>query len=490
MLNLLFPEDYREEDKSPEISHTSDIMLDKALAAVTPDIRLQNAALKVLCSPLVSEQQIIYRREIVKDFLAHRLSFSKMKELFGQFCDFDDEYRSRKKQMYRMSGTKDETTQMLDAVRLVQFAAYTLKKLLSLIEDIHSSLRNAEIRSHGLGRLKQRVGEITQSPDIGILLKYAGMFEYYSAAETMHDMKFIIDESGKMSDLGLCEMRTEAPKKAGSEPLFNIFKKKKTDAPFEIKAQFNPNDNAQLITKVIKDITSAMEFVINSISGEFGGISYELMFYDFAVKYCETLDKSGVAYCFPEFSDDTKISELYDIYLLFTRPDPSTVVPNDFILEKGSKGVIVEGDNSSGKTVYLRSIAMAYIFTQAGLPLPAQSAQIAIQNGLYLQMASAEKTLKASDSVGRFEEEVIELKEMIDTVTPDSLAFFNEIFQTTDYAEGAEGLYHIFEYLNRKAIKWVLVTHLRELRGMYNSDDSVVKLRMGEKENYKVYNCS
>lgn len=487
MLSLLFPEDYRDEDESLEISHTSDIMLDKVLATVTPDIRLQNATLNVLCRPLVSEQQITYRREIVKDFLAHRLSLSKTKELFGQFCDSDDEYRSRKKQMYRMSGTKDETTQMLDAMRLVQFAAYTLKKLLSLIEDIHSSLRNAEIRSRGIERLKRRIGEIAQSPDIGILLKYADMFEYYSSAETMHDMKFIIDESGKMSSLGLCEMKTEAPKKAGSEPLFSIFKKKKTDAPVEIKAQFNPNDNAQLMTNVIKDITAAMEFVINSISDEFGGISYELMFYDFAIKYCETLDKSGVAYCFPEFSDDTKISELYDIYLLFTRPDPSTVVPNDFVLEKDAKGVLIEGDNSSGKTVYLRSIAMAYIFSQAGLPIPANSAQIAIQNGLSLQMASAEKTLKASDSVGRFEEEVIELKKMIDTVMPNSLAFFNEIFQTTDYAEGAEGLYHIFEYLNKKGIKWVLVTHLRELRGKYNGDDCVVKLRMGEKENYKVY---
>ena len=489
MLSLLFPEDYREEKQSPEVSHTSDIMLDKVLAAVTPDIRLQNAALKVLCRPLVSEQQITYRREIVKDFLAHRLSLSKTKELFGQFCDFDDEYRSRKKQMYRMSGAKDETTQMLDAVRLVQFAAYTLKKLLSLIEDIHSSLRNAEIRSHGLERLKQRVGEIAQSPDIGILLKCAGMLEYYSAAETMHDMKFIIDESGKMSGIGLHGLRTETPKKAGSEPLFNIFKKKKTDAPFEIKAQFNPNDNAQLVTYAIKDITAAMEFVINSISGEFGGISYELMFYDFAIKYCETLDKSGVTCCFPEFSDDTKISELYDLYLLFTRPDPSTVVPNDFALKKDAKGVIVEGDNSSGKTVYLRSIATTYIFAQAGLPIPARTVQIAIQNGLCLQMASAEKTLKASDSVGRFEEEVIELKEMIDTVTPDSLAFFNEIFQTTDYAEGAEGLYHIFEYLSKKGIKWVLVTHLRELRGKYDSDNRVAKLRMGAKANYKVYNC-
>lgn len=487
MLSLLFPEDYREEDKSPEISHTSDIMLDKVLAAVTPDIRLQNATLKVLCSPLVSEHQIIYRREIVKDFLAHRLSLSKMKELFGQFCDFDNEYRGRKKQMYRMSGAKDETTQMLDAVRLLQFAAYTLKKLLSLIEDIHSSLRNAEIRSHGLGRLKQRVGEIAQSPDIGILLNYAGMFEYYSAAETMHDMKFIIDESGKMSGLGLCDVKAEAPKKSGSEPFFSIFKKKKTDAPIEIKAQFNPNDNAQLITNVIRDITAAMEFVINSISDEFGGISYELMFYDFAMKYCETLDKSGASYCSPEFSDDTKISELYDLYLLFTRPDPATVVSNDFVLKKGAKGIIVEGDNSSGKTVYLRSIAMAYIFTQAGLPIPAQSAQIAIQNGLCLQMASAEKTLKASDSVGRFEEEVIELKEMIDTVTPDSLAFLNEIFQTTDYAEGANGLYHILEYLNKKGIKWVLVTHLKHLGEIYTTQSNVVKMHTSQSVKYKVH---
>ena len=488
MLSLLFLDDYLETDEAPEITHANDIMLDKVLSAVTPDIRLQNAALKVLCKPLVGEHQIIYRREIAKDFLANKLSLSKMKELFRQFCNFKLEYQSRKKQIYRLSSGQDGTTQMLDAVKLVQFGAYALKKQINLINDIHSLLCAAETTSCGINRIKQRVSVIVQSSDMHTLLEYAGIFEHYTLEETVHDMKFNIDESGKMSGLELSKVRTELSKKPEAESLFSIFRKKKTEPLTEIKAQFNPNDNTLLITNAIRDVTAAIEFVINSISDEFGGISDELMFYDFVMKYCEALDKSGVAYCFPEFSNDTKISGLYDLYLLFTRFDPSTVVPNGFVLKKDTKGILIGGDNSSGKTVYLRSIAMAYIFTQAGLPIPANSAQVALQNGLSIQMASAEKTLRASDSVGRFEEEVIELKDMINTISPNSLAFFNEIFQTTDYAEGAEGLYCILEYLNRKGIRWILVTHLTQLANMYSEQSSVRTLLMSSVEKYKVCN--
>jgi len=103
-------------------------------------------------------------------------------------------------------------------------------------------------------------------------------------------------------------------------------------------------------------------------------------------------------------------------------------------------------------------------------------------------MASAEKTLTVSDSVGRFEEEVIELKEMIDTILPNSIALFNEIFQTTDYAEGAEGLYYILEYLNRKGIRWILVTHLTQLANMYSEQSNVRMLKMSSVDKYKVCN--
>lgn len=487
MLSLLFLDDYLETDEAPEITHTNDIMLDKVLSAVTPDIRLQNAALKVLCKPLVCEHQILYRREIVKDFFANKLSLSKMKELFGLFCNFEHEYQSRKKQIYRLSGVQDGTA-MLDAVRLVQFGACALKKQIYLINDIHSLLCTAETTSCGINRIKQRMSAIVQSSDIQTLLKYADIFEHYTLDETVHDMKFIIDESGKMSDLGLIMVRTESPKNQEAESLFSIFRKKKAEPLTEIKAQYNPNDNTMLITNAIRDVTAAIEFVINSISDEFGRISDELMFYDFAMRYCKALDKSGVAYCFPEFSYDTKISGLYDLYLLFTRLDPSTVVPNEFVLKKETKGILIGGDNSSGKTVYLRSIAMAYIFTQAGLPIPANSAQVALQNSLTIQMSSAEKTLTVSDSAGRFEEEVIELKEMIDTISPNSIALFNEIFQTTDYAEGAEGLYYILEYLNRKGVRWILVTHLTQLANMYSEQSSVRMLKMSSVDKYKVCN--
>ena len=245
-------------------------------------------------------------------------------------------------------------------------------------------------------------------------------------------------------------------------------------------------DRGGIISKTAKEITEAFEYIITSVCGEFSGIYYDLAFYVFAVKYCEAMVRAGTPVCFAELSDSTEITGLYDVYLLLTLPNPSAVVQNDFLLSYKTKGIIITGDNSAGKTVYLRAVSMAYILTAAGLPISAESAKISLPKDISLQMASAERAYQSGNITGRFEEEVIDIKKIVDSVQTDSIILLNEVFQTTDYSEGAEGLYYILEYLNKKGARWILVTHLKQLTTMYKNDLSVVKLRAGSGERYKV----
>ena len=64
---------------------------------------------------------------------------------------------------------------------------------------------------------------------------------------------------------------------------------------------------------------------------------------------------------------------------------------------------------------------------------------------------------------GRFEEEVRLLSAAVDRAAPGELILLNEPFQTTAYAEGAEGLAAILRYLEAEGSRWVLVTHLDAL---------------------------
>lgn len=141
------------------------------------------------------------------------------------------------------------------------------------------------------------------------------------------------------------------------------------------------------------------------------------------------------------------------------------------------------GNNGSGKTVYLRSIGTMQILAQAGLPIPCESAEITLFSQLATQFSEAEKEFCEGNDAGRFEQEVRELAAMVDTLKEGSLVFLNETFQSTAYAEGAEGLYHLLKHFSALNIRWILVSHLRQIEEMFEPNEATV---LHTTEGYKI----
>jgi len=156
---------------------------------------------------------------------------------------------------------------------------------------------------------------------------------------------------------------------------------------------------------------------------------------------------------------------LRDPYLLLSQEDSQAVIPNDFTM---TDGLAVFGNNGSGKTVYLRSIGSMQLLAQAGLPIPAELAEIAPCAQIAAQFSEAEKEFCEGNDAGRFEQEVRELASMVETLHEGALVFLNETFQSTAYSEGAQGLYDLLAHFSACGIRWVLVSHLRELEKMFD----------------------
>ena len=133
----------------------------------------------------------------------------------------------------------------------------------------------------------------------------------------------------------------------------------------------------------------------------------------------------------------------------------------------GVPGILITGENNSGKTVYLRSVGMAQLLFQAGLPVPCESARMRIFSAVHTCYAAAEKEFVSGNDAGRFEQEVRVLSQLAERIQPNSLLLLNEVFQTTSYSEGAEGLYHILNYFTRHGVNFIAVTHLKELVPLY-----------------------
>ena len=59
-----------------------------------------------------------------------------------------------------------------------------------------------------------------------------------------------------------------------------------------------------------------------------------------------------------------------------------------------------------------------------------------------------------------------------------AMVMLNEFFQTTSYAESAQSLYHILQYLSAQHICWICVTHLLDLFELYYDDAYVSKIEI------------
>lgn len=215
-----------------------------------------------------------------------------------------------------------------------------------------------------------------------------------------------------------------------------------------------PADNIDvLLLKAINEISDVFNNLTETLFKRFLGLSKELTFYQTAIKYIDMLKSKRISLCYPKISEDiqdTNISQLYDLFLLASRDNSKNVVPNDFVLTNNDKGVLLFGSNGSGKTVFLRSIATAQIFAQAGLPIPAEEATLPIYHQIVSLFSGAEKGLDIDDNAGRFEQEVRELAYIVNTTNTKSLVLLNEILQTTAYEEGAAALYNILDFFLKK----------------------------------------
>ena len=132
--------------------------------------------------------------------------------------------------------------------------------------------------------------------------------------------------------------------------------------------------------------------------------------------------------------------------------------------------MVIRGRNNTGKTTFLRSVAIAQLFAQAGLPIVASKAHIPVFNGVYTHFSSSEEDFSVGDVSGRFEGEVKAIAEIMDNITEGSLVILNETFQTTAYDEGSVAIEGILRSLTALGCHYVFVTHLTQLFNMLGED--------------------
>ncbi len=460
------------------------LSLDRSFSYVCADIGKRKEFLSVISNFTDDKEEILYRQEIVKDLESKPELLEQLVSLSARFEELRTSQKSAGKEGYRLNITGTVSSESAKNILCAQ--ALCLKRALLFIRAYGDILAKFNLRSIGLQKLYSSCKEICESPDYSKLISFCSKYEYFSA-NSIWDFKLHLNGEGRIDEYALIDHRyihiTDPDlKKKG----FSFFKKAEERIyPCERLSPSNDGLYERLSVSALSELSGLFGNISEQIFERFGTIGKELVFYEVALKYLRALSEKKVSICYPAFSEDrsTRVRGLYDLYLLLSHSNPADIIPNDYMLGQDGGGLLVFGDNGSGKTVYLRSIGTMQVLAQAGLPIPCESAELTVFSQLATQFSEAEKEFCEGNDAGRFEQEVRELAEMIDSLKEGSLVFLNETFQSTAYAEGSEGMYHLLKYFSDRNIRWILVSHLRQLEEMFGSGEATV---LHTSEGYKI----
>jgi DNA mismatch repair protein MutS len=144
-------------------------------------------------------------------------------------------------------------------------------------------------------------------------------------------------------------------------------------------------------------------------------------------------------------------------------PGQARFVPNDATFESGECVRLITGPNMSGKSTYLRQVALIVLMAQMGSFVPAQSARIGLVDRIFTRIG-AQDEIHAGQST--FMVEMVETANILHHATSRSLLIMDEIGRGTSTYDGLSIAWAVIEYIHnhpRLRARTLFATHYHEL---------------------------
>lgn len=139
-------------------------------------------------------------------------------------------------------------------------------------------------------------------------------------------------------------------------------------------------------------------------------------------------------------------------------------VPNDCKMDSNNSTLLITGPNMSGKSTYMRQIAITIIMAQIGSFVPAASANLPIVDKIFTRIGASDDLVSGEST---FMVEMKEARNAILNATSNSLIIFDELGRGTATYDGMSLAQAILEYINDNLKALTLFsTHYHELVGL------------------------
>lgn len=188
-------------------------------------------------------------------------------------------------------------------------------------------------------------------------------------------------------------------------------------------------------------------------------------------------------YVKPEFNDNNVIDIVDGRHPIVERNvSADSYISNDCKVEKDENILLITGPNMSGKSTYMRQLALIVILAQIGSFVPASSANLPIFDKIFTRIGASDDLAGGKST---FMVEMIEAKNALVESTANSLLIFDEIGRGTSTYDGIALAQSILEYINNTIkCKTLFSTHYHELTKLENITEGIKNIHVSAKEDH------
>ena len=306
----------------------------------------------------------------------------------------------------------------------------------TVADDASSELKN--IRK----TIKQKESDIRQKLNSVIQTKYV-----QESVVTLRNNRFVVPVKNehRQDVKGFIHDISQSGSTVFIEPI----------AVFDLNNDLNNLRNDELIEieKILQRLSSLFFEITENIKNNVSLIG--LLDFIFAkAKYSNYLDASK-----PIINDDKKINLINAYHPLLNK---SQAVKNTIYIGDEFTSLIITGPNTGGKTVTLKTTGLLVAMALSGLNIPAkENSSVYIFDNIFVDIGDEQSI---QDSLSTFSSHMVNISNILNNVTENSLVLIDELGSGTDPVEGASLGISILESLEKQNILTISTTHYPELK--------------------------
>ncbi len=227
-------------------------------------------------------------------------------------------------------------------------------------------------------------------------------------------------------------------------------------------------DEAAEIFRILKDLTERLQRVSGPLQEAARTIA------DMDSIFARGRFAKDFDACFPEFAEVTELrldSARHPVLEDKLRREDRAIVPMSLAMGGEERLLVISGPNTGGKTVALKTMGLAALSAQSGVPVAAQRAVLPLFDHVLVDIGD-EQSIAADLST--FSAHMLNLKSMLAEATPKSLVLMDEIGTGTAPEEGAALAEALLDEFHKKNCFVMATTHHDRLKTYASTTPGVV----------------